>query len=71
MDLTAGADAEIQNGSTIDKIYLAKDNSQNSPEQCPFSVGERVAIVTSDNASLLTTDKDLVISEINAKCLRN
>lgn len=63
---TAGADAVIANGDTIDKIHLAKgENSQVSAQQCPFCVGERVAIVTSSNASLLTTDKDLVISQIN------
>lgn len=63
---TAGADAVIANGDTIDKIHLTKgENSQVSAQQCPFSVGERVAIVTSTNASLLTTDKDLVISQIN------
>lgn len=63
---TAGASADIANGDTIAKIHLATDNSQNSPEQCPFCVGERVAIVSSNNASLLTTDKDLVISQINS-----
>lgn len=71
---TGGASAQIANGDTIDKIFLAKDNSQANasggvPEQCPFSVGERVAIVSSDNASLLTTDKDLVIAQINTNAL--
>jgi len=62
---TAGASADIANGDTIAKIHLASDNSQTSPQNCPFCVGERVAIVSADNASLLTTDKDLVIEQIN------
>mgnify|MGYP003646994800 CR=1 FL=1 len=66
---TAGAAADIADGDTIDKIYLASDNSQTKPQNCPFCIGERVAIVSADNASLLTTDKDLVISQINTNAL--
>ena len=68
---TAGAGAAIANTNIIDKIFLAGDNSQANaagagvPENCPFCVGERVAIVKKDNSSVLTTDKDLIISQIN------
>jgi hypothetical protein len=62
---TGGAPANITNGDTIAKIHLASDNSQTSPQNCPFCVGERVAIVAADNSSVLTTDKDLVIEQIN------
>jgi hypothetical protein len=60
------ADAVIANGDTIAEIYLTTDNSQVDPYQCPFSVGETVSIVSQDNATLLTTDKPLVIASINA-----
>jgi hypothetical protein len=62
----AGAAAEIATGDTIAEIYLGADNSQSSPENCPFCVGESVTIVSADNASVLTTDKALIISQINA-----
>jgi len=68
---TAGADANIANGNTIAKIHLAKDNSQGNaagaglPQNCPFCVGERIALVKKDNSTVLTTDKDLVIDQIN------
>ncbi len=63
--------AQIANGDTIAEIYLTTDNSQVDPYQCPFSVGETVSIVSEDNATLLTTDKPLVIASINASATAN
>jgi hypothetical protein len=65
------AGAQIANGDTIAEIYLTTDNSQVDPYQCPFSVGETVSIVSQDNATLLTTDKPLVIASINASSTAN
>ena len=64
-------DAQIANGDTVAEIYLTIDNSQTEPYQCPFSVGERVSIVSEDNATLLTTDKPLIIASINASATAN
>jgi len=63
--------AQIANGDTVAEIYLTTDNSQVDPYQCPFSVGETVSIVSEDNATLLTTDKPLVIASINASSTAN
>lgn len=65
------AAAQIANTDTIAEIYLTTDNSQVNPFQCPFSVGEHVSIVPQDNSTILTTDKALVISEINASATAN
>tara|TARA_R110001592_G_scaffold76428_2_gene230643 strand:- start:3498 stop:5258 length:1761 start_codon:yes stop_codon:yes gene_type:complete len=62
---TAGAAADIANGDPIPSLHLTKDNSQTAPVNCPFCVGERVALVKKDNSSVLTTDKDLIITQIN------
>ena len=62
---TAGADANIANTNPIPSIHLTKANSQTLPVNCPFCVGERVAIVKKDNSSVLTTDKDLIITAID------
>tara|TARA_R110000782_G_scaffold81202_1_gene160527 strand:+ start:517 stop:2250 length:1734 start_codon:yes stop_codon:yes gene_type:complete len=62
----AGAASDIANTDEIPRIYLGSDNSQTAVENCPFCVGERVAIVAGDNSTVLTTSKDLIITQINA-----
>ena len=63
---TAGAGADIADTDTIAEIFLASDNSQTAPVNCPFCVGETVQLVAADNSTVLTTDKPLVISTISA-----
>tara|TARA_R110000803_G_scaffold140861_5_gene207406 strand:- start:439 stop:2175 length:1737 start_codon:yes stop_codon:yes gene_type:complete len=63
---TVSAAASINDTDEIPRIYLAQGNSQTAVENCPFCVGERVEIVAGDNSTFLTTDKDLIITQINA-----
>ncbi len=68
-----GSDApdDWTNGSASDRFYIEKTNSNVSPYQCPFVVGERINFVSPDNASISGFDAPAVISQINASDTAN
>jgi hypothetical protein len=66
---TAGDD--WTNGSSSDRFYIEKTNSNLTPETCPFVVGERVNFVSADNGTVSGFDSPAVITQINASSTAN
>jgi len=59
------------NGSSSDRFYIEKTNSNITPETCGFVVGERLNFVSPDNATVSGFDKPPVISQINTSGTAN
>lgn len=59
------------NGSGTDTFYITNDNSNITPEQCPFQVGERLNFVDPTNSHIGSFDNAPIISEINSSATAN
>lgn len=59
------------NGSSSTRFYLTQDNSNLTPETCPFVVGERINFVDPTNAHVGALDSPAVITQINASATAN